>query len=343
MSWLSRALNGGRRAPRDVDSAMRSALLAVLSHDFEEAERLLSAAISLDSSNVEAYVALARVYRARGEVGRAIRLHQNLLLRSDLSGEQLVDALVDLAGDLRAGGFTQRAIASFEEALGHDARRSDALRALLDLYRMTGESEKALAVSRRLARIDPSGATERESGLRIDLAEASLAEGHTDAARRALKEALRADKNSVRGWLVLGNAEAERGKPKAALAAWARVPGIDRARGPEVYPRLAATYAALEKARDFEGYLRGLIEADPDDPHARLALARALAARGDAGDAISVLRDLLSLQPHDLEARATLAQVLISTGRTGELDSALTGLIEALEHRGVLRESEKLG
>jgi lipopolysaccharide biosynthesis regulator YciM len=322
---------------------MRSALLAVLDQDLEEAERLLTAAVSMDSSNIEAYVALARIYRAQGEVGRAIRLHQNLLLRADLSPAQLVEALVDLAGDLRAGGFVQRAIASYEEALGHDPRRRGALEALVALYEEAGEHDKALAMSRRLSRIDATGATERESALRVNLAEAALAEGQAESARRALKKALRVDKTSVRGWLALGDVEAERGKAKAALASWARVPSIDRAYGPEVYPKLAATYAALERPRDFEGYLRGLIEEEPEDPHARLALARALAARGETDDALVVLQEVLALSPDDLEARATLARLLMSSGPGGDLASALSGLIEAMEHRGILRESEKLG
>lgn len=322
---------------------MRSALLAVLAHDYDEAERLLVAAVEMNPRGVEPFIALARVFRARGEVGRAIRLHQNLLLRADLAPAQLVDALVDLAADLEAGGFDQRAIASYEEALGHDSKRIDALTALVGLYEQQGEHGKALETSRRLARVDPTGAPERESAVRITLAEAALADGQLDQARRALKKALRIDAGSARGWIALGSVEAERGKPKAALAAWARVPRIDRAYGPDVYTRLAATYAALDRARDFEDYLRGLIEEEPEDPHARLALARALAARGGADDAMVVLRELIDQHPDDLDGRATLCRLLLASGREAESPPELAGLLEALERRGILREAEKLG
>ena len=69
------------------------------------------------STAVEAHLALGRLYRMRGEVGRAIRVHQNLLLRSDLAREHMQTALEDLAEDFRQGGFLQRAIASYEEVL----------------------------------------------------------------------------------------------------------------------------------------------------------------------------------------------------------------------------------
>ena len=67
------------------------------------------------------------------------------------------------------------------------------------------------------------------------------------------------------------------------------------------------------------------------------------AARGDTDDSVSTLRDLLSRHPDDLEARATLARVFGAAGRSAELPTALGDLLEAMERRGVLRESEKLG
>ena len=112
MGWLSRVFRGDARAPRNVDAAVRAALLAVLSPDYDEAERLLVAAVRMDSDSVDTYLALARVFRLKGEVGRAIRLHQNLLLRVDPGAPRGREALEGLAADFRAGGFAKRAIAS---------------------------------------------------------------------------------------------------------------------------------------------------------------------------------------------------------------------------------------
>ena len=61
MSWLSRVFRGDARAPRDVDAALRAALLAVLDRDYGEAEKMLLAAVRLDSDAVEPYLALAHL------------------------------------------------------------------------------------------------------------------------------------------------------------------------------------------------------------------------------------------------------------------------------------------
>ena len=123
MPFWKRLRGRDGRAPRDVDATLCKALLAVLDRDLDSAEALLTHAVGLDTKQVEPYMALARLYRMRGEIGRAIRMHQNLLLRADLTKEQTVVALVDLASDFRQGGFLQRAIASYDEALSHDPKQ----------------------------------------------------------------------------------------------------------------------------------------------------------------------------------------------------------------------------
>src|SRR5262247_1976826 len=142
MAWLPRAWR--RTPPQSTDAALRGALLAVLARDLERAEALLSEVVRRDAKAVDPYLALGRLYRRRGEVGRAIRIDQNLLLRSDLSPEQTLAALEDLAEDFRQGGFLQRAVASYEELLARDSRHRGALRALVTLLASIREFPRAI-------------------------------------------------------------------------------------------------------------------------------------------------------------------------------------------------------
>jgi lipopolysaccharide biosynthesis regulator YciM len=333
MGWLTRVFRGDARAPRNVDSALRAALLAVLDREYDEAERMLVAAARLDSDAVEVYLALARLLRVRGEIGRAIRIHQNLLLRLDARSPEGRLALADLAADFDEGGFLRRAIASYEELLTHEPRHRGALRALVKLHAEAREHARAIEVQRRLARVEGRDAAREEAQLRVQMAEVAQAEGRSEEARRAVKQALRKDKTLVRAWIVLGSLEAERGRDKAALEAWGRVPRLDRASGPLVYPQLEAAYAALERSRDFEAYLRELLEEAPTDPGARLALARTLAARGEAQVAVAELRRILENDPEDLDARAVLGRLLIAEHRDAEASREYAALLDVLERR----------
>jgi lipopolysaccharide biosynthesis regulator YciM len=343
MAWLPRAWR--RSEPQSTDAALRGALLAVLARDLERAEALLSDVVRRDAKAVEPYLALGRLYRLRGEIGRAIRIDQNLLLRSDLTREQTLAALEDLAEDFRQGGFLQRAIASFEEVLARDSRHRGALRALVSLLASVREFPRAIELARRVARLRRPGEPEdrpSEAELLVQSAQAAQAEGRHGDARKAVRRALRSDAKNVDAWIVLGELEAERGKTQAALAAWAKVPALDRRSGPRVYPRLEATYAALQRSREFETYLEELLRERPDDPHARFAWAHALAARGEIEEAMGAMRHLLERDPDDLAVRGALGRLLLAEQREAEGLKEYGELLDVLERNGLLRRREGL-
>jgi lipopolysaccharide biosynthesis regulator YciM len=320
---------------------MCSALLCVLDQDLDRAEEILARAVGSDADAIESYLALARLYRMRGEIGRAIRVHQNLLLREDLGKEQRLMALADLGEDFCRGGFKERAIACYEDVILDDKRDLKSLRALVQLYAQTGRYSQAIEHSRRLSRLEGSERGDEEARLTVEMAKAQYAEGHHDEARRSIHRALRCNKHCVAAWVLLGDLEAERGRAKAALAAWSEVPRLDRASGPLVYAKLEATYAALGRIRDFEGYIRGLVEELPTDGDARRALASLLAARGDIDAGIAELNRLLGADPDDLETRAELGRMLLADGRVGDAARQHALMIDTLSRRGLLGGEEK--
>jgi lipopolysaccharide biosynthesis regulator YciM len=318
-----------------------SALLAVLDQNLDGAEEALARAVCSNADGIESYLALARLYRMRGEIGRAIRVHQNLLLREDLRKEQRLMALAGLGADFRRGGFEDRAIACYEDVLLDDKRDLGSLRALVQLYAQVGRYSQAIECRRRLTRLEGSDRGDEEARLYAEMAKAQYAEGDHDAARRSTKKALRWNKRCVAAWVLLGDLEAERGRAKAALAAWSEVPRMDRASGPLVYAKLEATYAALGRIRDFEAFVRGLLEEQPEDVRARRALATLLSARGDIDASISELNRLLGVDSDDLETRAALGRIVLSDGRVHEAAREYGLMIDALSRRGLIDGEEK--
>ncbi|MCP4037396.1 MAG: tetratricopeptide repeat protein [bacterium] len=334
--WRPRLVNflrrrGGRVSlGHEFDALLQQALFANLAHDHETTERALTEAVRIDSDAIDAYVALCRFYRGRGEIGRAIRLHQNLLLRKDLSPSDRQEVLLELAQDFHAGGFLRRAVASFEEVLAHAPRNPVAARALVELHADLQDFPRAIALEKRLARFEKRGKG-REAALWVRFGEHERDHGRANAARKAAKTAMRRDGRCAPAFLLLGQLEADRGRDKAALAAWSKIPALDRRLAVEVYPRVEATFAATDKARDYEGYLRALIEEEPGDVGATLALARYLNSRGDADLALIELKRLLDRQPRNLEARVVLGRCLLAAGRDDEIGTAYAGLLDLLE------------
>ena len=336
---------GRRRAERGRDEeleALREALRAVLDDDLDTADEALLDLVRADSDRVDAYLALAQIYRRRGEIGRAIRVHQNLLLRTDLGEAHRDQALSGLAEDFRRGGFLQRAIAAYQEVLGRRPKDAAALAALVRLAADARDFPLALDAQRRLARLGGDGAREAEARLLVEMAQAAHASGETDEARKTLKKAVKRDPANGMAWMRLGEVEAEKGRNKAALAAWKKLVEIDRRAAVQAYPRLESAYAALGSPRDFEKLLRGVLADRPADTAARLALVRHLAARGDTGEALREAEEALSRDPEHLALHGAKARVLLDEGSDEDALKALDGVLRILERQGFLEHREGL-
>lgn len=342
MRWLRRAFGRSAGRPLAAGDPIVGALRATLGHEWDTAEALLAEVVRQDSGQVQVYLALAQLYRRRGEISRAIRIHQNLLLRGDLPPALRTEALMGLAEDFRRGGFLGRAVAAYREVLDREPRDPRVLRALAGLYAESRDHARALSMARRLARAEGRRRPGEEARLLVELAQTARADGRIEDAHKALKRALRRDAGNAAAWTELGALEAERGRTKRALAAWQRVPALDRRAAEPLYPRIEATYAALGRAREFESWIRKVVSEQPRDATARMALFQTLAARGDSDAALAEVGTLLEQAPDHLPAQVGRARLLLAEGRTGEAAKALGDLVASLDRLGLVQVRERI-
>ncbi len=313
------------------ERAWRRALGAAVEGRWDATETWLERLVEADSNDLEAYHALARLYRRQGAVGRAIRMHQNLLLRPDLEGEARVEALDELARDFDAGGFVVRAIAAYEEVLARRPRDARVLERLVELHADQGDRTRALVLVRRLRRRNPEWTHRWEVELLLAQAKAAHAEGEAAAARRTLKRCLRRDPGCVEGWTLMGEIEAERGRDARALEAWKKAAAADPARAAPLYPRIQATFAARGKPMEFERFVRELLERKPGNRFVTLALARSLGSRGEAAAAVEELERAIAASPGDYALHAELGRQLLTAGQESEALKAYQDLLGTIE------------
>ena len=99
--------------------------------------------VKVDPQTIELHFALGSLFRRRGEVERAIRMHQNLVARPDLAKEQKTQALYELAQDYLKAGLLDRAEELFLK-LEHSPHAEAVLKFLLEIY----EQEKDWQIGR---------------------------------------------------------------------------------------------------------------------------------------------------------------------------------------------------
>src|SRR6478672_12080614 len=99
--------------------------------------------VKVDPQTIELHFALGNLFRRRGEVERAIRMHQNLVERTDLATEQRVTALYELAQDYLKAGLLDRAEEMFLK-LQDTPYEQAAFKFLLEIYEQEKDWLKAI-------------------------------------------------------------------------------------------------------------------------------------------------------------------------------------------------------
>jgi lipopolysaccharide biosynthesis regulator YciM len=323
------------RRAGSIEAAFRRSLRAAVGGDWATAETWLERIVEADSEDLDAYHALARLYRQQGAIGRAIRMHQNLLLRGDLGRDEKREARLELARDFDAGGFAARAAAGYEEVLDEAPRHPEALARRIALCQELKEFERGLALVRRWRRVDRDAATRAEVELLLAQARAKAGEGDADAARAALKRCLRRDRECAEAWAELGELEAEKGRDGRAIDAWTRAVQAEPGLGEALLPRIAAGYAARGRPADYERLLQREMERRPGESAFPLALARALKARGQSAEAIECLSRAIASSPSAPTLRVELGRQLLEAGLESEALKAYGSLLDAIDHGGL--------
>lgn len=205
--------------------------------------------VKIDPQTVELHFALGSLFRRRGEVDRALRMHHNLVDRTDLDDDKRQQAIFELAQDYLKAGILDRAESLFSE-LENTAYAKQSLEFLLELFQKEHDWPKAIAVSQRLAAVSGQPDSKQASFFYCEMASEEIAQGNLIAAREHLQHAVRDCPNAVRATMMLGDMLAEEGRHQDAIDTWKNIETQDAQYLPLVAERLLNTYRSLGREMD---------------------------------------------------------------------------------------------
>ncbi|QBQ97023.1 lipopolysaccharide assembly protein LapB [Paraburkholderia pallida] len=203
----------------------------------------------LDPETVELHFALGNLFRRRGETDRAIRVHQNLLSRSDLPVNERDHALYELGQDFLKAGMLDRAEETFSMLKSGDYAQG-AQRALLTIYEIEKDWNRSIETARLLETMGAPSLDLEIAQFHCELAQEALQRKSPDEARRQLALALKANEQNVRATILGGDVDAASGDWPAALAQWKRVEAQNPAYLPLVAEKVMKGYEALDRAQE---------------------------------------------------------------------------------------------
>lgn len=214
--------------------------------------------VKIDPHTVELHFALGSLFRRRGEVDRALRMHHNLVDRADLDDDKRQQAIFELAQDYLKAGILDRAERLFRE-LDKSAYAKPALAFLLELFQKERDWLKAIAVAQQLSEMTGQSNCKQVAFFYCELAAEEIAAGDLNAARAHLQQALSDCPASVRATIMLGDMDNADGKVEQAIALWQSIEAQDAQYLPLVAERLLAAYGALDREAEGIQVLRGYL------------------------------------------------------------------------------------
>ncbi len=252
--------------------------------------------LQVDAETIDTHLALGNLFRSRGEVDRAIRIHQNLISRENLTIDQKNIALQQLAKDYMVSGFLDRAEKIFEQLVEEPSHREAALTQLVNIYQQTREWSKAIHYADALVKLGRKRISANIAHFWCELAVQELAEENNAKAIAYFKRALSEDAKCVRAAISLGKLYLENEDYKTSARYLESVLDQDIDFISEVLETLAECYYHLNQEDKLVEFLRQCIDSKAG-VSAELMLAQLVSHHEGAASAQALLTRQLLRNP----------------------------------------------
>jgi lipopolysaccharide biosynthesis regulator YciM len=258
----------------------------------EEPDRALTTFIeNLEVTNdtLETHLALGGLLRRRGELDKAVVVHENILVHAKLSKHDMQRVQLELARDYLLAGLLDRAeelcvqLSQKSETGKPDSVRRDSLKITLEIYELEKEWSQAIEVAKLLA---VGGATDQYekaiSHYYCEIAEELLKRNELSSARESVREAIGHDVNNPRASLVRSRIDVEEGHYDQAIAVLTRILDQNPVYLPESLDTLGEAYRLGQRPqKELREYLISCLDLTPS---ISIVLMLAKSIRDELGD-----------------------------------------------------------
>jgi lipopolysaccharide biosynthesis regulator YciM len=301
-----------QRSSLPINEQYFAGLNHLLNEQQDKALEVLHRMAESDADTVETQLALGHLYRRRGEVDRAIRIHEDVVKRSDVSQELRDQASAALGDDYLRAGLLDRAEACYQQLSERTAHRNFALRNLLNIYEQQGDWQQAIATYRQLSVHSSPESPTALAHYYCELADDARVEGNLTQARDWLHQAREVQRNFPRSALL---------RADIALAENdARLAGCLSRRVLELHPHLL--HMALPRYVQALRLANQTFETADEELRLHVANTAQRAQLAYAGIVMGLMDDpfLISCVPDFLERDANLGELVASL--TGDVKQA---------------------
>lgn len=334
LGWLAARIDirhlvsESRKLPRSYLSGLNF----LLNEQPDKAIDAFLEAVKIDPHTVELHFALGNLFRRRGELDRAIRIHQSLVDRDDIADEQRQQALQELGEDYLKAGLLDRAEVVYLKLRG-TARSEAANDALLEIYQQEKNWQRAIDIARDMPRRGSHRWEVDIANFYCEMAASALAHSDFANAMDLLNHALQTNRKCVRANLLRGEVLVAQGKDAEAIDAWQEIGQQDPGYLSLVAVRMMDACQRLGEEEKGNQFLRTHLDQTPSLDLLEIVFKREIEKRGPEA-AYNLVRDELKRNPTMLGLEKLLEAAIhtVDGERKGDVE-LVKGLIHGHTRR----------
>ncbi len=302
----------------------------VLSDQSDKAIEMFVGLVDVDEDTVETHIVLGSLFRGRGEVNRAIRVHQNIIARPSIPRDLKQRALLQLGIDYLKAGLLDRAENIFGQL--SDAKIKDPLlyESQCRMFEQEREWESATQAAQMLEKYGKKDQRKRIAHYICEQVE-NLVPAHFDRALKLTRKAVQMDKNCIRAYSQQGAILTSLGRHKEALKCYKVGLKNDCSFAPVMLKQVMNLFKIEGKLREFPDFLHTYSDLD-SNAAARFFLFETYEDLGERAEVERILIEELSRK----EASPYIVKAYLEWMRKktdGEVSASFGALDRVLESR----------
>ena len=214
--------------------------------------------VETDWETIDTSLTLGAIFRRKGEIDKAIKLHQNLLARPSLPHNYKGTVLLSLAKDYLQAGLLDRAESLFIEVVNDEEFTHEAQQCLMSIYEQEQEWGNAINIALRFQNRGDTKLTRSTAHYYCELSLQVSRQNDLKEAETLATQALTTDKNCVRASILLADLGISRGRYQKAIRFLRQVEIQNIQLFPLVIDKLLLCYRNTSNLTKALAYLRSL-------------------------------------------------------------------------------------
>jgi lipopolysaccharide biosynthesis regulator YciM len=343
---IGRVLPRKDRSPKNLfqgRTGFYKSLNYILSNEHDKAIEEFTRMVEVDSETVEVYLGLGSLFRSKGEVGRAIRIHQSIIVRPSLDKKIKIQAYFDLALDYQKAGLFDSAIETLKTVIQLDPHHLKAYKHLEKIYEDEKSWGKAFETEKQIQKLTKTKNPLILAHLQTEMAKSLQEQNQIEEAIRGFKKAIQIDQRCVDAYLHLGDLYHGQGKFQKAIELWEGVAG----RTPEyaflTYKRFESSFYELGKYGEMEEIYKQNVMRNSKDIQTRLVLGDHYFRKGDLNAALQEFQEVIKISPNCIDAHQKLGEILLAEGKNDEAREEYRILVEIFSRKYLFYHCSECG